>query len=380
MRRLMSVAILTCVSLALFAGGGAETPQQAELLETSVPSYPGFSTDFSRTTVDPAQILSGGPPKDGIPAIDNPRFVSVGEADEWLEDDEPVFIVSANGRTKLYPVQILTYHEIVNDVVGETPVAVTYCPLCNTGITFERQFDGQVLDFGTTGRLRFSNLLMYDRQTESWWQQATGEGVIGEYAGYELELYPMLMAPWELASQRYTGAQVLSRETGHSRPYGNNPYAGYDTATRPFLYQGPNTPTGHNPMTRVVQVVQNGETLAVPYPDAQELGVVQETVGGEPVVVFWQPGTNSALDARQIAAGRDVGTANAFRAQVDGQALRFERTPEGFIDQQTGSVWDATGTATDGPLAGTQLEPLVQIQHFWFSYTAFATDERWQER
>jgi hypothetical protein len=221
---------------------------------------------------------------------------------------------------------------------------------------------------------------MYDRQTESWWQQATGEGVVGEYAGYELDLYPMLMAPWELASERYADAQVLSRETGHNRSYGSNPYAGYDTAARPFLYQGPNTPSDYNPMTRVVQVVQNGETLAVPYPEAQEEGVVQEEVGGVPVVVFWQPGTNSALDARRIAEGRDVGTANAFKAEVDGQTLSFEPIPDGFEDQETGSTWDATGTAVSGPLAGQELEPLVQIQHFWFSYTAFANDERWEER
>jgi len=361
------------------AGSGGAV-QEEPLLEMTVPSYPGFSTDFSRTTIDPARILSGGPPKDGIPAIDNPQFVSVDEADEWLENDEPVFVVSADGETKLYPIQILTYHEIVNDIVGETPVAVTYCPLCNTGITFEREFDGRVLDFGTTGRLRYSNLLMYDRQTESWWQQATGEGVIGDYAGYELELYPMLMAPWELASGRYSDGQVLSRETGQNRPYGNNPYAGYDTATRPFLYQGPNTPTDFNPMTRVVQVVQNGESLAVPYPEAQEEGVVQQEVGGVPVVVLWQAGTNSALDTRQIASGRDVGTANAFKAVVDGQTLTFKQVPDGFEDQETGSTWDGTGAAIAGPLEGTELEPLVQIQHFWFSFTAFANDERWEEQ
>jgi hypothetical protein len=342
-------------------------------------SFPLFETDFSRTTIVDSDVLEGGPPKDGIPAIDAPRFVPVQSADRWLSSQEPVFAVSADGVTHLYPVQILTYHEIVNDVVGQTPVSVTFCPLCNTGITFKRDFDGRILDFGTTGRLRFSNLLMYDRQTESWWQQATGAGVVGEYAGYQLELYPMLMIPWEIAAERYPDARVLSRETGYSRDYGTNPYVGYDTGT-PFLYRGPRTPGELNPMARVLQIVVNDERLAVPYPVVSEQLFVQASVGGESVVVFWEPGTASALDTREIASGRDVGTANAFLARHDGRELTFERHGDEIRDQQTGSRWSASGAARSGDLTGVLLEPVVAIQHFWFSYSAFALDERWSEQ
>ena len=125
------------------------------------------------------EILSGGLPKDGIPAIDEPQFVSVDEADAWLQPQEPVILVEVEGDACAYPIQILMWHEIVNDTIGRVPVVVTYCPLCNTGIAFERTFDGQVLDFGTTGRLRYSNLVMYDRQTQTWWQQASGEASRG---------------------------------------------------------------------------------------------------------------------------------------------------------------------------------------------------------
>lgn len=336
-----------------------------------------FRTDFSRATIRSDEIVSGGPPKDGIPAVDDPSFESIDSADEWLGDDEPVFVVSADGESRIYPVQILTYHEIVNDVVGDTPVSVTYCPLCNSGLTFRREFDGRVLDFGTTGRLRLSNLVMYDRQSETWWQQATGEGLVGLYAGYRLDLHPMLMLPWDRARERFADAMVLSRETGFSRPYGNNPYAGYDTSARPFLFSG-RTPGPFTAMDRVLEVVHEGESAAIPYPEIEADRVIQRDVGGLPIVAFWEPGTASALDSRSITEGRDVGSANAFDARVDGRTLTFSPEDDGtFRDVETGTIWDASGFALSGELGGMQLEPVVGVQHFWFSYSAFANDGRW---
>lgn len=339
----------------------------------------GFSTDFSRATVPAGDIVSGGPPKDGIPAVDRPVFVGPAEADGWLDDDEPVFVVSADGETRIYPVQILTYHEIVNDVVGETPVTVTYCPLCNSGLAFRRDFDGRILDFGTTGRLRLSNLVMYDRQTESWWQQATGEGLVGAYAGFRLELHPMLMLPWDRAAERYPQALVLSRETGHSRPYGNNPYSSYDTSEKPFLYFGPRTRGPFTAMDRVISVVRGGESAVFGYPDLAQAGVLQREVGGDPIVVLWQEGTASALDSRRIADGRDVGSANAFVARAGGRVLTFLVADGEIRDEQTGSTWDASGTATAGELRGSSMEPAVGVQHFWFSYIAFEGEDRWDD-
>ncbi|MEE8441897.1 MAG: DUF3179 domain-containing protein [Spirochaetia bacterium] len=361
------------------APGDVPPPDAKALLENSgFRSVPGFQTDFSRSTIPSSDVMSGGPPKDGIPAVDHPIFVDRAAADEWLAADEPVFVVSVDGQTHIYPVQILTYHEIVNDVVGGTPVTVTFCPLCNSGLTFRREFGGDVLDFGTTGRLRLSNLIMYDRQTETWWQQATGEGLVGRYAGFRLDLYPMIMLPWDRARDRFTDAAVLSRDTGYNRPYGNNPYAGYDTSRQPFLYAGPRAPGPFTSMDRVLEVKHGQESAAFPYPVLAEERIVQREVGGESVVVFWEAGTSSALDARSIANGRDVGVANAFSAVVDGRTLTFEALTGSFRDIETGTIWDAFGVAIFGELEGKALDPVIGVQHFWFSYSAFSEDGRWR--
>ncbi len=336
-----------------------------------------FSTDFSQHSVPYSEILSGGPPKDGIPAIDEPTFVSVDEANDWLEAQEPVIMVQAGDDARAYPIQILMWHEIVNDTVGGVPVTVTFCPLCNTGVAFERTFDGQVLDFGTTGRLRYSNLIMYDRQTETWWQQATGEAIAGEFTGRHLTLVPASLISWADFKAAHPGGKVLSRETGYRRSYGANPYTGYDDVNNsPFLYLGPETPGALPPMARVVTVDLNGEAVGYPYDVLQELHVVNDTVGGVAIVVLWDPGTASALDAASVAGGNDVGAATTFSRQVDGQTLTFVFDGDRIVDEQTGSEWDVLGQAVSGSLEGRQLEPVVSINHFWFSWAAFRPETR----
>ena len=336
-----------------------------------------FSTDFSKHSVPYSEILSGGPPKDGIPAIDEPKFVSIDEADEWLKPQEPVVLVQVEDDARAYPIQILMWHEIVNDTVGEVPVAVTFCPLCNTGIAFERTLDGQVLDFGTTGRLRFSNLIMYDRQTETWWQQATGEAIAGEFTGRQLTFVPASIISWADFKETHPDGQILSRETGYTRNYGRNPYVGYDDVNRPpFLYVGPETPGKLPPVARVLTIDLNGEAVAYPYDVLQEVHVVNDTVGGAPIVVLWAPGTASALDASSVAGGRDVGAAAVFSRELDGQTLTFALDGERIIDEQTGTEWDVLGQAVSGPKAGSQLAPVVSINHFWFSWAAFKPETR----
>lgn len=336
-----------------------------------------FRTDFSKHTVPYREILSGGQPKDGIPAIDAPKFIAVDEADAWLQPQEPVALVQVGDEAKAYPVQILMWHEIVNDVVGDVPVAVTYCPLCNTAIAFERTLDGQVLDFGTTGRLRFSNLVMYDRQTETWWQQATGEGLAGEYAGRKLNLVPAAMVSWGDFKATYPDGMVLSRDTGFRRDYGLNPYTGYDDLNRsPFLYRGPATPGTLPPMARVLALEINGDAVAYPYDVLQVAYVVNDTVGGAPIVVLWAPGTASALNAREIPEGVDVGAATTFSRRLNGQTLTFAFDGMRIVDEETGSEWDVLGQAVGGPLQGSQLEAVVSVNHFWFSWAAFRPEAR----
>jgi hypothetical protein len=269
------------------------------------------------------------------------------------------------------------WHEIVNDTVGDLPLTITFCPLCNTAIVFERTVNGEVFDFGTTGRLRYSNLIMYDRQTETWWQQASGEAIAGDLAGEELTFYPAAMVSWEDFKAAHPDAQVLSRDTGFSRDYGRNPYIGYDDVnTPPFLYDGPTTPDALPPVARVLTVDMDEEAVAYPYRVLQEQHVVNDTVAGQEIVVVWQAGTASALDAGTVATGRDVGTANAFARQHAGELLTFSYDGEQIIDEQTGSTWNVRGEATSGPLAGERLEPVVAINHLWFSWAAFKPETR----
>jgi hypothetical protein len=336
-----------------------------------------FSTDFSRHSVPYDEIISGGPPRDGIPAIDNPQLVTVQDADAWLEPIEPVVMVRVGEEVRAYPIQILIWHELVNDTLGGLPILVSFCPLCNTAIAFDRTFEGRALDFGTTGRLRYSNLIMYDRQTESWWQQATGEAIVGEHTGGELTFYPAAMISWDEFRQNFPDGTVLSRETGYTRNYGRNPYAGYDNVTNPpFIYEGPQTPGLLPPMARVLTIILENEAVAYPYAVLERAIVVNDTVGGEPVVVIWATGTASALDDPAIAQGRDIGSAIAYSRHLGDRILNFSAINGVLTDQETGSTWNNLGQATEGPLEGEFLSPVVSINHFWFSWAAFRPDTR----
>ena len=335
-----------------------------------------FNTDFSKHTIPYSEILSGGPPKDGIPAIDSPQFISISEADEWLHDLEPVIVFQEQDDIRIYPLQILIHHEIVNDIVGGRPVTITFCPLCNTAIGFDATVNGQALDFGTTGRLRYSNLLMYDRQTETWWQQATGEAVIGELTGMQLTFLPVPTIGWLEAMETYPAAQVLSRETGYNRPYGNNPYAGYDNInSSPFLYDGPTTPGQLSPLTRVTTVDLNGEAVAYPNDVLEQERVVNDTVGGIDLVVIWQSGLASVFGGSS-ADGQDVGSNGVFERELEDLMLSFAVDGDRIIDEQTGSVWNVLGQAVSGELEGSQLISVVKVDHFWFSWAAFKPETR----
>jgi len=213
--------------------------QSGTRLENS-PEWP--KTDFTRISVSPESIFSGGPPKDGIPAVDEPSYVSMAIADDWLAATEPVIALEVNGAARAYPIQILMWHEIANDELGGVPVSVTFCPLCNAAIVFDRRVGDKVLDFGTTGRLRKSDMVMYDRQTESWWQQFTGTGIIGELMDVTLTRVPATIVAWSTFKEIYPEGDVLSKDTGHSRQYGANPYQGYDSLDQPFLFTDPVDP------------------------------------------------------------------------------------------------------------------------------------------
>lgn len=336
-----------------------------------------FTTDFSRHTVPFNEIISGGPPRDGINALDHPNFTSVAGADAWLRASEPVVLVRIDDDARAYPLQILMWHEIVNDTVGGIPVTITFCPLCNTAIAFERSVAGRVLDFGTTGRLRYSNQIIYDRQTETWWQQASGEGIAGQLAGCHLVFRPASIVSWAEFRSGFPGGKVLSRETGFNRFYGRNPYVGYDDVSAPpFMYTGPETPDAMPPLARVIALDLNGESVAYPYETLRKARVVDDKVGGVEVVVLWAPGTASAIDAGTVAGGRDVGAAAAYSRSIDGATHTFEFRENRIIDLESGSEWNVLGQAVNGSLAGRILTPVVAANHLWFSWAAFRPETR----
>lgn len=339
-----------------------------------------FDTDLSRHSIDLSSLRPGGPPKDGIPSIDQPSFVTVEEAASWVSPHEPVIALRHRGEARAYPLQILTFHEIVNDEIGGTPVAVTFCPLCYSAIVFERVLQGEPVEFGVSGLLRKSDLVMYDRRTESLWQQLTGEAVVGTLTGTTLDRLPAQILSFEQFRAAFPEGRVLSRDTGYDRSYGNNPYAGYDDVDEPpFAFRG-EVDDRLPPKMKVVTVTIGGESVAYPVKQTRKRGVVADTVGGQPVVVFHGRGAVSALDARQIAQSRSVGSVGVFDPRVESRSgqmrsLTFEpRGDDRFTDHQTGSTWTIDGRAVAGPLKGQRLSPIDHGLYFAFAWLAFRPD------
>lgn len=263
-------------------------------------------TDFTKHSVDLAEI-SDVLSKDRIPSIDQPRFVAAAEVQN-LADTEPVIAFTRNGESHGYPLRILVWHEIVNDTVGGVPVAVTYCPLCNSAIVFDRRVGGRVLDFGTTGKLRNSDLVMYDRQTESWWQQFVGEAIVGEMTGEQLAMLPARVESFARYRERVPDGQLLVPTVPGTRAYSENPYPWYDSSAVPRFFRG-ELPDDIEPMARVVSVNGAAWSLAL----LRDKGMV--TAGD--IVLTWEAGQNSALDSPVIANGRDVGNVVVQRRRGD---------------------------------------------------------------
>jgi len=217
---------------------------------------------------------------------------------------------------------------------------------------------------------------MYDRQTETWWQQATGDAIAGEHTGAQLEFYPASMISWAEFKSQYPDGKVLSRDTGHPRDYGKNPYFGYDDINQtPFLFNG-STPNQLPPMARVLTIDLNDQAIAYPYDVLREANVINDVVSGEDIVVFWAEGTASALDTNNIPDGREVGSAVAYSRFLDSQIFDFEFKDGKILDTQTGSEWNIFGLAVAGELKDRQLSPVVSINHFWFSWAAFKPETR----
>jgi hypothetical protein len=333
----------------------------------------GLETNFCIRSIDYAEILSGGPPPDGIPPLDDPSFDPIETGDEWLEDVQPVIALAVGDEVKAYPLAVLTRHEIINDEIGGVPVAVTFCPLCNAAIVFKREVDGQTLRFGVSGNLRNSDLIMWDAQTLSWWQQFTGKAIVGELTGVQLEMIPAPVVAWKDFKAAFPDGQVVS---GGGRGYGTNPYIGYDSAERPALYLGtldPRLPA----LSRVLGYFNARTAVAYPLSILREQGVVEDSIErlGD-VVIFYEPGQVSVLDQSIIANSKEVGSAHMYLPEVDNRKLTFSYNNGIITDNATGSEWDIFGRAVSGELEGVQLEPVLSHPHFWFAWAAFRPETR----
>lgn len=343
----------------------------------------GWSTDWGIRIVDLNEIGQGAV-RDAIPALSGPLYVPLAEASTYYDDGTPVVQVNVNGDVRGYPLEILTWHEIVNDVVGGIPVAVTFCPLCNTAIAFESRIGETVYQFGVSGLLRNSDLVMYDRNTESLWQQSSGRAIIGRMVGARLTYLPASVVSIGQLRSAYPDALILSRETGWPRSYGQNPYRGYDNPTDGgpygFFFDRDSVDPRLPPAERVVAIEgPSGAAKAYSWSYLQGEPVVHDNFDGIDLVVFWTPGARSALDASVISEAREVGATAVFETSLDGQEFSFQPNPDDpsgrtFIDEQSSSVWDIFGRAVAGELKGAQLTRVIHSDHFWFAWQAFHPD------
>jgi thiol-disulfide isomerase/thioredoxin len=344
----------------------------------------------------------GCPARDCIPSIDQPEFETPTEAQGWLKPTDLVVSVTYNGATKAYPVKILNWHEIVNDDFNGEPLAITFCPLCNSALVFRRPIvDGKTLEFGVSGRLYKSDLVMYDRQTASFWSQIEGRAIIGPLAGQRLEYVPTEMMTWQKWQERYSIAWVLARPTVYTavggqpgRPKRTQSQESEEhqavwrgqvgkpqiidpsgaVPSREFLrdydfdpyswYKSDNVNTFGTPFaderlaakTTIWGVELNGTAKAYLPEAVAQWGALNDELGGEPILVLW----DSEHEMIRF-----------FSRRLAERALRFNYRDGQIIDTETQSLWDADGQAQSGPLAGAQLQKLPGIPAFWFAWLAF---------
>jgi hypothetical protein len=327
---------------------------------------------FPDPLVELDSIVSGGPPPDGIRPIDEPAVLPADEVD-FLCDQEAVIALVIDGEARAYPNRIMTRHEIVNDTLGATPVTVTYCPLCSSAVAFDRRLGDRILDFGTSGALLQSALVMYDRQTESLWGHFTGEAIVGALTGEQLDTYTVQTVNWgEWRAANPDGTVLAPDSTGST--YGDNPYPGYENSSGPlspqFLQEDVDERLPEK--DRVLGVRDGDEALAIELSRLTDERVIEVELAGEAVVTWLRPGLASPLEGGQVAQGSDIGATGAFRPFAgDGTQLTFVPVEGGFRDEQTGSTWNVLGEAVEGPLAGEQLAGVEHVDTFWFAWSSY---------
>lgn len=338
-----------------------------------------WKTDTLKRSVDLSEIQIVLP-KGSFPTLDNPKFVKKPEGLQMFFAREPVIAVEINGTSRAYPLNILTMHEISNDVLSGIPILVTYCPLCNSAIVYNRVVNHkgikETLEFEASGMLRNSDMVMLDRKTESLWQQLMGIGIVGAYNKIQLDIIPSIVISIEEFFTRYPDGEVLSQKTGFSEVesrYGYNPYQKYDEKISPIehFFDSDKVDKRLPAMERVVDIEYNGDYKIYSFTSVSKKGVINDTFKTNKVVLFYNPGTISILDEKDISMSKKVGSVTVYNAVIDNQLLTFKKKKQIFIDNETKSKWDITGLCYEGKLQGKQLQIRPHSNHFAFAWLAF---------
>ena len=329
-----------------------------------------WRTNREKYILDP-DILGPGNNRDAIPPIYRTQFEPVEAADSWLENDDVVGVLALEGEVHVYPLRVLVYHEVANDLIAGVPVVVTFCPLCDTVLAFDRRVAGEVLLFGVSGKLLHRNLVMWDHLTESWWQQVSGMAIVGDLAGEQLDYLPVRTLFWRDVRRYMPQAKVLSRESGFPESE-----AGFydikvcptDYSTDPPLWTGGPNSKALGLHDRVVGLNLKG-AVAYPMSSLAQRQVVNDVVGSQDVVLFY---SSQPCAGRRGAA--TVDTAAVYSPMADERRLSFYAEDGEILDRETGSTWNQAGMAVRGQLKGSQLDPLPYTISFWFSWVAFYPD------
>lgn len=290
-------------SLNVLITGALLTTMNVAMAET----LNGF--DLQNALIPLAAIERGGPPRDGIPAIDSPRFTTIGNAN-WLHPDDRVLGIYRNSIARAYPIAILNWHEIVNDTIGDEPIVVTFCPLCGSGMAFKSKVNNRRLRFAVSGLLYESDVLLYDRETESLWSQIMSKAVTGKLKGIELQQIALTLTTWQDWKTRFPDSMVLSRETGFQRDYTRNPYQGYGSS-RSLEFSVSNQDNRLHPKAWVIGLKRNGHFKAYPFDElAKTSGIVREKFNGAEIVVHYDSASRAAVITDK--AGEEIPTISAY--------------------------------------------------------------------
>jgi len=345
------IIVVAIISNTQFFSSGDENVIITQIADDGI-----MTTNGQKHIIPLEKIKSGGPPKDGIPSIDTPEFTEASQ-EYHVSDSDTVLGLEINGDVRAYPLSILVWHEIVNDNVGGVPVAVTYCPLCFTNQVFERVIDGQEVEFGTSGKLYNSNLVMYDRLTNSYWSQALGKAIVGELTGYELSTIPFDVIRWGDWKSLHPDSVVLTTNTGHIRAYGVDPYGNYYTETR-ILFPVENTDDRMHPKEIILGFNDGDVYKAYKQQDVESAVIINDQINNNPIFLVSLYPEN----------------ARAFERNVDGKVLEFFFKDGSIIDKETNSEWNYDGVAISGALVGTELNRIPFNPGFWFEWVAFHPD------